>query len=63
MDWHKLSQLNLSGGNIRNIALQAAFLAAAAGEPVRMRHVARAACSEFAKLEKPLSDASIGGWK
>jgi hypothetical protein len=33
MDLGKLSRLNLTGGNIRNIALNAAFLAAAADEP------------------------------
>ncbi len=63
LDWEKLARLNLAGGHIRNIAVQAAFLAAAAGEPVRMGHAARAACSEFAKLEKPLAEAEIGGWR
>lgn len=61
LDWDKLSRLTVAGGNIRNIAVQAAFLAAAAGEPVRMPHLARAATSEFTKLEKPLME--IGGWK
>ena len=36
----KLARLNVSGGNIRNIALNAAFLAAAEGDPVRMAHLA-----------------------
>ena len=63
LDISKLSRLNIAGGNIRNIAVQAAFLAAAAGEAVHMRHLAQAASSEFAKLEKPLSDSEIGGWK
>ena len=31
----RLARLNVAGGNIRNIALDAAFLAADAGEPVR----------------------------
>jgi len=52
----------VAGGNIRNIALNAAFLAAAAGEAVNMSHLQRAARSECAKIEKPLSDAEIGGW-
>jgi SpoVK/Ycf46/Vps4 family AAA+-type ATPase len=59
----KLARLNLSGGNIRNLALGAAFLAADAGEPVRMRHLLLAAHAEYAKLEKPLSEAEIGGWE
>jgi hypothetical protein len=58
----ELARLNVSGGNIRNIALNAAFLAADAGEPVRMPHLLRAARSECAKLEKPLTEAEIGGW-
>ncbi|HEX3151324.1 MAG TPA: ATP-binding protein [Gemmataceae bacterium] len=63
LDWEKLSSLNLAGGNIRNIAVQAAFLAAAAGDTVHMRHLAQAASTEFAKLEKPLANAALGGWK
>jgi hypothetical protein len=62
LDANKLARLNVAGGNIRNIALNAAFLAADAGEPVRMEHLLRAARSEYAKLEKPLTEAEIGGW-
>jgi hypothetical protein len=52
----------VTGGNIRNIALQAAFLAADEDVPVRMGHLLRAAYTEYAKLEKPLTEAEIGGW-
>jgi ATPase family associated with various cellular activities (AAA)/Winged helix domain, variant len=58
----RLAQLNLAGGNIRNIALGAAFLAADDGGPVEMAHLLRSARSEYAKLEKPLSETEIGGW-
>ena len=58
----KLARLNAAGGNIRNIALGAAFLAAHAKEPIRMNHVLVAARSEFAKVERPLSDAETAGW-
>ena len=58
----RLARLNAAGGNIRNIALNAAFLAADAREPVGMSHLLRAARSEYAKLEKPLTEAEIGGW-
>jgi hypothetical protein len=58
----KLSRLNVAGGNIRNVAINAAFLAADAREPVRMNHLLRAARTEYAKLEKPLTDAEIGNW-
>jgi hypothetical protein len=54
LDWEGLARLNLSGGNIRNIALGAAFLAADAGEPVRMAHVHRACEGEYLKLERSL---------
>jgi hypothetical protein len=52
----------VAGGNIRNVAINAAFLAADAREPVRMNHLLRAARTEYAKLEKPLTDAEIGNW-
>ncbi len=62
LDAVKLARLNVAGGNIRNIALNAAFLAADAGEPVCMAHLLRAARGEYVKLEKPLTEAEIGGW-
>jgi hypothetical protein len=62
LDYSKLAKLNIPGGQIRNIALSAAFLAAHAGEPVRMSHLREAAKSEYSKLERPLTDAEIGGW-
>ena len=57
-----LSRLRISGGNIHNIAMGAAFLAADAGEPVRMGHLLSAARAEFAKLEIPLNDTEVAGW-
>jgi predicted nucleic acid-binding protein len=62
LDAEKLSRLNVAGGNIRNIALNAAFLAADADEPVRMTHLLRAARGEYTKLEKSLTDAEVRGW-
>ena len=62
LDMHKLARLNIAGGNIRNIALNAAFLAADDGGRVRMEHLLRAARSEYVKMEKPLSSAEVGGW-
>jgi hypothetical protein len=61
LDIGKLARLNITGGNIRNIALNAAFLAAAEGVPVRMSHLLRATRSEYAKIDKPLTEAEIGG--
>ncbi len=62
LDFPKLARLNVAGGNIRNIALNGAFLAADAGESLRMAHLLRAARSEYAKLEKSLTEAEVGGW-
>ncbi|MEW6493620.1 MAG: ATP-binding protein [Cyanobacteriota bacterium] len=62
LDFGKLSRLNVTGGNIRNIALNAAFLAADAEESVGMKHLLRSAQSEYAKLERPLTDAEARGW-
>jgi SpoVK/Ycf46/Vps4 family AAA+-type ATPase len=62
VDVERLARLNVAGGNIRNIALHAAFGAADAGEPVRMTHLLRAARSEYAKLERALTEAETEGW-
>jgi hypothetical protein len=62
LDAQKLAQLNVAGGNIRNIALNAAFLAADAGEAVTMNHLLQATKSEYVKLERPLTDTEVRGW-
>ena len=62
LDHKKLAQLNVTGGNIRNIALNAAFLAAEAGTPVEMANLLEAAKLEVQKIERPLSDAEMRGW-
>ena len=62
LDIERLAQLNVPGGNIRNIALNAAFLAADAAQPVRMTHLLRAARGEYTKLEKVLTESEIAGW-
>ncbi len=62
LDVLKLARLDIAGGNIRNIALQAAFFAADDRTSVGMRHLLRAAGSECAKIGKPLTPAEVGGW-
>ena len=62
LDMEKLSRLNVAGGNIKNIALYSAFLAAEESQPIGMSHLLHAARVEYAKLEKPLTEAEIGGW-
>ncbi|HEY0866640.1 MAG TPA: ATP-binding protein [Fimbriimonas sp.] len=55
-DADRLAGLSLTGGSIRNVALNAAFLAADESSAVKMAHLERAARSEFAKLERPMSE-------
>jgi predicted nucleic acid-binding protein len=64
LDYRRLSQLNVAGGNIRNIALNATFLAAEGGNgtPVEMGHLLRAARLEAEKIERPLAATEIRGW-
>jgi SpoVK/Ycf46/Vps4 family AAA+-type ATPase len=62
LEVNKLAKLNVAGGNIRNIALNAAFIAADAGEPVMMKHILAAAKSEYVKLEQILTDTETRGW-
>ncbi|QPJ62406.1 MAG: ATP-binding protein [Candidatus Nitronauta litoralis] len=52
LDFSALGRLELAGGNIVVIAVNAAFLAAAEGAPVNMSHIARSAQSEMRKLDK-----------
>lgn len=62
LDFDKLAHLHAAGGNIRNIALNAAFSAAHAQEPVTMSHLLHAAHHEAGKRERPLSDVETKGW-
>jgi len=57
-----LAQLKLPGGSIRNIALNAAFLAAEGNRPVAMAHILEAARLEVQKNDRPLAEAEIRGW-
>jgi SpoVK/Ycf46/Vps4 family AAA+-type ATPase len=62
LDPRRLAQLTVTGGSIHNIAINAAFMAADQGEPVRMDHVLRATRMEFAKIERPLPESDIRDW-
>jgi hypothetical protein len=59
LDPERLARLHLAGGNIRNVALHAAFLAAAADQPVTMGHVLLAARAEYVKLENPFTEGEL----
>ncbi|HVZ40483.1 MAG TPA: ATP-binding protein [Candidatus Kapabacteria bacterium] len=60
--YNKLANLDVTGGSIWNIALNAAFLAAEHGGPVSMEHVRQAAQIEYLKLEKQLTESETRGW-
>jgi SpoVK/Ycf46/Vps4 family AAA+-type ATPase len=49
LNFQKLANLAVTGANIRNIALNGAFLAAQAGEAVQMKHLLEAALRECKK--------------
>ncbi|MEL6940835.1 MAG: ATP-binding protein [Cyanobacteria bacterium J06598_1] len=59
LDYKRLARFNLTGGNIHNIALNAAFLAAQAKSDITMSLVLAAARSEFRKLERPINEADF----
>ncbi|QLE75101.1 ATP-binding protein [Streptomyces rectiverticillatus] len=59
LDADRLAELPLSGGMIRNIALNAAFSAASAGTPIGMPAVLAAARAELRKADMPLPAADF----
>lgn len=59
LNFDRLARLNLTGGSIHNIALNAAFLAAQVSTPVTMPLVLTAARAEFTKLERPINEADF----
>lgn len=61
LDPARLARMNLSGGSIRSVALNASFLAAGSNGPVTSQHILSAARREYAKLEKPFTSAEFGG--
>jgi hypothetical protein len=56
LDYRRLARLNLTGGNIHTIAINAAFLAAREQAAVGMVHVLTAARGEYRKLERPINE-------
>jgi SpoVK/Ycf46/Vps4 family AAA+-type ATPase len=59
LDYQRLARLNITGGNIHNVALNAAFTAASAGSSVTMPIVLDAAKAELRKIERPINDAEF----
>jgi hypothetical protein len=60
--WEKLAKLELTAGHIRNVAVNAAFLAADTGRPIGMDHLLQSALIECANLEKSVAPTEIAGW-
>jgi len=59
LDHALLARLNLTGGSIQSIALNAAFSAAATRRPVGMEIVLDAARKEFRKLDRPVNESDL----
>ncbi|HEY0012008.1 MAG TPA: ATP-binding protein [Allosphingosinicella sp.] len=62
LDYDQLSQLNLAGGSIRNIAMAAAFSAADQAQDVSMAHILAAVRLEYQKGGRSLTNAELRGW-
>jgi len=61
VDFSFLSKFKITGGNIKNIALNAAFLAAGDNsDEVKMEHIIRATKREFQKMGKLCTPADFG---
>ena len=60
LDFNALARLEITGANIRNIALNAAFLAASEGTSIRMEHAVRAARREYTKIDRLIMDSEFG---
>jgi hypothetical protein len=59
LDFDRLARLNIAGGNIHSIALNAAFMAAQSATAVTMPVLLTAARTELRKLEKPFNEAEF----
>ena len=62
LDYAALSRLSLSGGNIRSIAVNAAFDAASEGGLIDMARLAKATRYEFGKLDKSAPETDLRQW-
>lgn len=60
LDYARLARLEIPGGNIRNIALNAAFLAAHDGVPVGIAQIMHSTRREYAKMEKMVMESEFG---
>lgn len=61
LDLDRLARLNVTGGNIHTIALNAAFASAGTSPELCMPHILKAAKAEYKKLQKPINAADFRG--
>lgn len=59
LDYDHLGRMNLTGGSIHNIAINAAFHAAQENTSVGMPHILTAARAEFRKLDRPIYEGDF----
>jgi SpoVK/Ycf46/Vps4 family AAA+-type ATPase len=59
VDHERLSKLDLTGGNIHNVAMNAAFLAAQENSKITMPLILNAARVEYRKLERPAKESNF----
>lgn len=62
VDYNFLARLEIPGGNIKNITLNAAFLAASEGLPIGMAHIMHAARREYVKIDKLMLESEFGSY-
>jgi AAA+ superfamily predicted ATPase len=60
LDYNALSRLDITGGNINNIAVNAAFLAADEGKAISMAHIFQCARREYVKIDKLVLESEFG---
>ena len=63
IDFAGLARLDVTGGTIKNIALSAAYRAAADAGAVTMAHLRHAAEGEYRKLDRPITETELKGWR
>lgn len=59
LDYDRLAALNLTGGSLHNISINAAFKAAEEGTAVTMPLILSAAKAEFQKMERPVKESDF----
>ncbi|WP_017663712.1 ATP-binding protein [Baaleninema simplex] len=62
LNYRRLAQLSVAGGNIANIALDSAFQAARDREAVQMKHLLAAARADAERTQRILTDRETNKW-